>query len=140
MVPPQLETRSAREALHTVEFPGRPASVTAARDLVRSALATATSRDDAVLCVSELASNAVKHSGGGPYRVMVLCREDRVYLAVADSGGGKSVPHLAGVGGGATSGRGLTLVSSLASAWGYVPMPGGGWRVWCELPMCGSGR
>src|ERR1700758_3692537 len=74
--------------------------------------------DDALLCVSELATNAVLHSRsgrpGGRFTVCAATRPGRVRVAVADEGG----PWRPGRGGGGQSGRGLLIVGTLASRWG----------------------
>lgn len=114
-------------------FPHRRGSVRDARAFVTSMLADHGRCEDAVLCVSELATNALVHAGGDRFRVVASYRPDRAYVAVVDSGGGHSVPHVADAGGCALSGRGLALVSSLSSAWGFVPTGYDGWHVWCEL-------
>lgn len=123
----------------TVTFPAVAASLSDVRTFVRRTLVGHARVDDAVLCVSELAANAVEHAGGDGFRVLVRLRPDRVYVAVADEGGGCSVPHVADADGGALSGRGLALVSVLAREWGFVPTLSGGWHVWCVFPVSGAG-
>lgn len=117
----------------TAEFPAVVASVPAVRSFVRGALPGYERLDDAVFCASELAANAVQHSGSERYQVVVSRRKDRVYLAVADSGGGRSIPHVTDVDECTLTGRGLALVSSISSAWGLVRTVHGGWHVWCEF-------
>lgn len=133
-----------RQEIPVAVFPARRASVRQARSFVASALSGHARCEDAVQCCSELAANAAVHAGGVGYRVAVVAGHDWAYVAVTDAGRGRSVPHVseAGRSVGATSGRGLALVSLLASAWGAVPVRGGGWRVWCEFesPATGSGR
>ena len=38
----------------------------------------------------------------------------------------------------AASGRGLTIVDALSSAWGWERVEGDGKRVWCDMPLSGT--
>src|SRR5215813_10968025 len=73
---------------------------------------------DALLCVSELATNAVLHSRsgrpGGRFAVRAAVRAGRVRVEVEDEGG----PWRPGGGQTGQSGRGLAIVGRLASRWG----------------------
>ncbi|WP_275462828.1 ATP-binding protein [Streptomyces noursei] len=113
-------------------------SVSLAREFARSALADWDRKrgaDEVVLCVSELATNAVLHGvpPGRGYRLwLALGAADGVLrVEVHDSGDGEPrVPQQGGAED-AEWGRGLLLVSALADAWGVeerVP----GKIVWCE--------
>ncbi len=77
-------------------------------------------REDAILLTSELVSNALQH-GRPEVRLVVHVTPRSVRVAVADHG--DSVPVFARERQGPTrqSGRGLFLVASLASGWGYHP-------------------
>jgi hypothetical protein len=73
-------------------FPGRPDQVGQARRFVTRALDGCPATDDAVLCVSELASNAIQHtcSGqGGRFQVLVWRGRTSACVAVIDDG----APH-----------------------------------------------
>ncbi|GGQ76940.1 ATP-binding protein [Streptomyces pilosus] len=92
--------------------------------------------DDVLLCVSELATNALLH-GVPPGRgllLRLLPYADSVRVEVHDSGGGvPAVPR------GAPdepdeSGRGLLLVAGLADRWG-VGERSPGKVVWCEFAL-----
>jgi len=79
-------------------------------------------RDDAVLLVSELFGNSVRHSGSGlpGQTVMVVVRagDGVVRVEVTDHGGpGVPLPRLAADD--AEGGRGLGLVAALAGRWGW---------------------
>jgi anti-sigma regulatory factor (Ser/Thr protein kinase) len=78
-------------------------------------------RDVAVLLVSELFSNSLRHSGsgapGGTVTVTVRGGGDMVRVEVADRGG-PGVPRLLPADGDADGGRGLWLVAGLAAWWG----------------------
>ena len=123
-----------------------PASVPTARHFVtdgsrawrRDALV-----DDAALCVTELASNAVLHSGSRFFTVTLECTPGGLRLTVSDHGDvpvaavlPRSVPDSAAgdcdLDLEATTGRGLVLVSLIAAAWG-VEESTSGTHVWAEL-------
>lgn len=123
----------ARVGVSAAAFPAHRRSVRDARRFAASVLSRCDRCDDAVLCCSELATNAVEHAGAGPFRVAALTGRGWAYLAVIDAGGGESAPHVTDAGTASGSGRGLALVSLLASAWNAVPVRDGGWRVWCEF-------
>lgn len=108
-------------------------SVPAARAFTREALVDWGVRErayDVVLCVSELATNALVH-GVPPGRgfLLRLSYDDGVCVEVHDSGDG--VPNAREPGEGA-GGRGLLLVSELADKWG-VGERDPGKIVWCEF-------
>lgn len=137
-------------------FAGRPQTVALARRFVRQVLdeqvrggvVAAGTCDDAQLCVSELAANAVRHtrSGGpdGSYRVIVETGPGgRVHVEVCDQGGTDAVPQV--LLGGAESGRGLWTCAALgvfgasrdrSARRRGVDQPGDrpGCRVWVDLP------
>jgi anti-sigma regulatory factor (Ser/Thr protein kinase) len=125
-----------------------PVSVPAARRFVADGLSTwGLSRlaDDATLCVSELAANAALHSASPFMHVTLGRHRDGVRISVEDDG---QVPVRAVVprpsfpdpedpselvlAEEATTGRGLAIVSILASDWG-VETTDSGKRVWFEL-------
>ena len=87
---------------------------------------------DALLLVSELATNAVRH-GAAPISVQLLSNGDgAVRVEVHDAGTGVPVPttpEAADAGG-----RGLLIVAALASRWGVTPSASGpGKATWFEL-------
>lgn len=90
-------------------------------------------RDDVLLCVSELATNALLHGvpPGRGFRLFVLQAEGGgVRVEVHDSGDGH--PATRAPGDEAESGRGLLLVSALADDWG-VGDRSPGKIVWCSF-------
>ena len=90
---------------------------------------------DAALLVSELAGNAVLHGclSDRPFRVRATLRRDTLRIEVTDPRGQRR-PRLRATGPEDTYGRGLVLVSRLASRWG-VDHRGGDKTVWCELDL-----
>ncbi|GHE45977.1 ATP-binding protein [Streptomyces griseoaurantiacus] len=121
-------------------FPGLAEEVTHARHFVASLLAERGPVDDAVLIVSELATNAVRHSlsgsAGGWFLVIVAFGHDLVRLEVVDQGG-PHVPHLCDVTNQEEGGRGLLLIAACAKDWGVKEWPDGR-TVWAELAREGA--
>ncbi|MDP9684817.1 ATP-binding protein [Streptomyces griseoviridis] len=111
-------------------------SVPAARAFTFRALADWGVRgraDDVLLCVSELATNALLHGvpPGRGFLLRLLPYGDRAGLRIEVHDSGDGVPALREPDEG---GRGLLLVSVLADKWGVedrVP----GKIVWCELEL-----
>jgi len=113
--------------LATAWFPGRTAEVRLARDFVRGVLgAQWPALDDILLMVSEIASNAVRHTASadedGSFDLTVSATADTLRVAIADRGS-SSEPRLHddyGELAGWTNGRGLRIVDALASSWGHT--------------------
>ncbi len=105
-----------------------------ARAFVAEYLATRSpgSRDDAVLLVSELVTNVIRH-GALPATVSLQVTGARLHVVVADCGPPlPPQPWITDVA--ATSGRGLTIVAAIALAWGVATKPGqAGKQIWFEL-------
>ncbi|MEV1048026.1 ATP-binding protein [Streptomyces sp. NPDC049916] len=76
--------------------------------------------DDARLCVTELVTNAHRHTRTPLIRVHVTVNRKRVTVAVTDDGGPAGTPFTPASRPDPEreSGRGLVLVESLALAWG----------------------
>ncbi|MEU6480579.1 ATP-binding protein [Streptomyces sp. NPDC047017] len=111
-------------------------SVRTAREFVRTALADwslTARRDDVLLCVSELATNALLHGvppGRGFAVLLALHEGPFLRVEVHDSGGGEvRVPEPSAE---SEHGRGLLLVTALADKWG-VEGRSPGKIVWCEF-------
>ncbi|MCW2505640.1 MAG: prpI [Actinomycetia bacterium] len=86
-------------------------------------------REDIVLVVSELVTNAVVH-GEAARRLRLRRTGVRIVVEVFDSG--HRMPHPRAAALDAESGRGLHLVAKLADRWGARPVTGGK-VVWCEF-------
>ncbi|MFE1753382.1 SpoIIE family protein phosphatase [Streptomyces anandii] len=111
-----------------------PAEVGRARAAVREQLHTwglARLADPAELMVSELVTNAVRHSHGRPVELR-LVRGDTLLCEVDDDD--HELPTLLSAGPGDESGRGLRVVSTLAREWG-TSRTAGGKTVWFELTL-----
>lgn len=119
--------------LGRVNLPGVPESVACARQYVRQVLAGACrpETDDLVLLVSELVSNAVRHSdsGRGPDGRVTVSLElvgDVIHVEVTDAGSAANAPLEPGeVDLNGEGGRGLWLVNEMSAAWGWHDVPGG---------------
>jgi anti-sigma regulatory factor (Ser/Thr protein kinase) len=98
-------------------FPGRPASVRAARHFAVDALGRAPHAvvEAVAIAVSELATNCVLHARTD-FSVEVARSGDRVRITVADAGSGE--PVLRAPSSSESSGRGLLLVRELSDEWG----------------------
>ncbi|MBQ1099514.1 ATP-binding protein [Streptomyces sp. b94] len=131
----ETQPPSPRERLYRRER----RSVPAARAFAREALAEWGMReraDDVVLCVSELATNALLHGvppgRGFLLRLLPYGDGDGVRVEVHDSGDGVPAMPQAEEREPGEGGRGLLLVSELADKWG-VGERGPGKIVWCEV-------
>ncbi len=122
-------TLSALDA--AVTMPGDVRSIRQARRWLAALLAGHPVADDAVLCLSELATNASVHSRsrqpGGSYSIRTAAGPAVVRVEVTDQGG-----PWHGSDGDSCRGRGLAVVAALASSWG-VTGGSAGRTVWCEF-------
>ncbi|WUG91179.1 ATP-binding protein [Streptomyces sp. NBC_00454] len=108
-----------------------PRTVAAARHFTRDTLdvwGRADRQHDVLLCVSELATNALRHGvpRGRGYLLRLLTFDGTVRVEVHDSGPGLSRMTER------PPGRGLAIVDGLADAWGVLPRAPGK-VVWCEF-------
>ncbi len=115
-----------------------PRTVAAARQFTRDTLqawCVEERRDDLLLCVSELATNALRYGvpPGRGYLLRLFGFEDATVRAEVHDGG----PGLSRIAG-RPHGRGLALVEALADDWGVVGRAPGK-IVWCEFRIgCGA--
>jgi len=120
----------------TVTLAGRPERVRVARQFVGAVLGPGhPCGDAAVLLVSELYGNSVKHSGSGApgetVTVAVMTGAGVVRVEVIDRSG-PGVPELRPADRDAEGGRGLQIVARLAARWGWRKR-GGRSVTWFEL-------
>ena len=118
--------------VHRLPFELEPESAALTRGFTAGVLEGAGLRDQvdtAVLLVSELVTNAVRHARG-PCALVVDVNGDEVELAVED--GDPDVPVARDGSGLEESGRGLLLVGALADRWGVRAIPGGK-AIWFSL-------
>lgn len=113
-------------------FEPEPACVPSVRRFLHEALESLGSTEmeyEASMLVTELATNAVLHART-PFEVAVSFDDTCLRLAVADRS--PKWPMLKSHNANATTGRGLSVVSAVASAWG-VDGHADGKTVWAEL-------
>jgi anti-sigma regulatory factor (Ser/Thr protein kinase) len=112
-------------------------SVAAARRFLRNLLDghQPASTDDAILMISELVTNAVRHAHT-LLRVMVSIAEQTLRVAVRDDD--PTLPVAPEPEHHATSGRGLRIVDDLADRWGITPNTDGK-TIWFELHVGHAG-
>jgi anti-sigma regulatory factor (Ser/Thr protein kinase) len=116
-----------------LELPDDPQSVPLARHLLNQLLGQ-WELDDFVdlasLLITELVANALRHVPG-TCAVELSRRDDVLRIAVVDTGPG--MPDLLNPGLSAFGGRGLHIVSALATAWGTDHLEDGCKAVWAEI-------
>ncbi len=131
--------------LGSAELPGQASSVGEARRWARGLLAGWLSNDavdDAVVLLSELVTNAVVHSDSGRkpnglVTVFVAAGVGVAHVEVIDDGSTASVPTVQEASEGSGGGRGLWMVSAMATTWGVHHDDEAGNAVWFEI---GEGR
>jgi anti-sigma regulatory factor (Ser/Thr protein kinase) len=114
-------------------FAATPAHIREARRFLAAILDGHPAADDAVLCLSELAANAVLHSRsgqpGGHFTVRAGMHGDGLRVEVGDQGGPWTwLPR-----DDEQHGRGLLIVAQLAHGWGRSGDGAAGWTVWFEM-------
>ncbi|AUH44926.1 ATP-binding protein [Streptomyces sp. CMB-StM0423] len=106
-----------------------------ARDFIEDLLTPAVDAgvaDDIRVCVSELATNAVRYGPRGrDFLVRVTTRDGTVRVEVHDAGDG--APRVCAPTCDDTRGRGLLVVAALADDWGVSGRDGVGKMVWAEF-------
>jgi anti-sigma regulatory factor (Ser/Thr protein kinase) len=124
---------------HSVTVPHEGQGVSLARHAFVSELTSFGVSDDvcqdAMLVISELVSNAVKHAAplpGGEVRVRCSIGEDFVHVEITD-GGAVTRPNPAVATVFALGGRGLDIVRTISHEWG-VSAEGDSVTVWADVP------
>lgn len=130
--------RAARASAVRDEWslPQVASSVAAARARLRRFLegSDRSELDTALVLVSELVANAVRHAttGTGPIRVSVC--DDTGSLRIEVDDGDPTPPVLRASPASSDSGRGLLIVESLSDDWGWASLDDGK-RVWCAMHL-----
>jgi serine/threonine-protein kinase RsbW len=129
------ETATAPLITWSRVFPATPEHVRDARRFLASIVGDQPLAADALLCLSELATNAVTHSRsrepGGSFTVRTQLDGHCLRVEVGDHGGPWHSTTPASTDD--ENGRGLLVVSQLASRWGCEGHSRTGWTVWFEL-------
>ena len=137
----EAEAARAKQQRVHVRVRHAPDSPALAREVLRSACDTwglGALRASALLVATELVTNAVRHGdGAGAIDVEAMLRDDFLHLRVHD--GSPDPPAPAAPPDGLDlreDGRGLHIVATYSSAWGYVVNPSRtGKVVWATLPV-----
>jgi anti-sigma regulatory factor (Ser/Thr protein kinase) len=101
-------------------FPGRADQIARAREFTKRVLGPCPVTDEAVLLVSELATNAVKHTStadGGQFQVTICRTGTSLLIGVSDNGSAKT-PEPGPLDPESETGQGLGLVDLIADRWG----------------------
>ncbi|MYS67889.1 ATP-binding protein [Streptomyces sp. SID5473] len=122
-------------SLEEVRLPSRPESAATARRLTHSVIVRqwtlpAQTAESAVLLVSELVGNAVRHTGARVFGLRMTRRPGWIRVEVRDPSRG--LPCLLPVQPMDISGRGLFLVDKLSDRWGVDLLPRGK-TTWFEM-------
>ncbi|MFF9243775.1 SpoIIE family protein phosphatase [Streptomyces sp. NPDC014801] len=88
--------------------------------------------DLGVLAASELVANSLQH-GLPPMRLRLRRTDRRLIIEVTD--GDDHLPRRRRAEPADESGRGISIVATIASNWGCRRTPGGGKAVWCEFAL-----
>jgi anti-sigma regulatory factor (Ser/Thr protein kinase) len=124
---------AGQHAVHRdLELPASPDSPSSARDCVSRLLHRALTqrRDDALVVVSELTSNAVRHVRQ-PFRLDLALTATHLTVAVTDSS--RQEPILRPTRRDAGDGRGVQLVNALSESWGVRLIHKNGKTVWSRI-------
>lgn len=115
----------------SIDLPGDTTAPGVARRVVAEHLGDHPRRDDLLLCVSEVVTNAVLHAQS-PGQLRVRSEGDRLIVEVTD--GDPTLPARRQQDPIAPTGRGLRLLDALTRAWGTTPSEGGK-TVWFEFDL-----
>jgi serine/threonine-protein kinase RsbW len=128
------ETSTAPPLAWSRAFPATPPQIAEARRFLAQILDGRPATDDAILCLSELVTNAMVHSysgkPGGHFTVHAQIQGDRLQVEVRDEGGPWTRSDRRRDG---QHGRGLLVVAALARDCGRTGDSDTGWRVWFEM-------
>lgn len=89
-------------------------------------------RELGVLAASELVANSLQH-GTPPMRLRLRRTDRRLIIEVTD--GDEHLPRRVSADPADEKGRGISIVATIASAWGARRTPDGGKSVWCEFAL-----
>jgi anti-sigma regulatory factor (Ser/Thr protein kinase) len=129
------EATHTSRVLRSVTYPATKDHVTRARVLTRQTIGDHPKCDDALLLVTELTTNAVRHSGARVFTVTISeTTSGDLKITVIDDGRADTVPHLCVIQpADSIDGRGMRLVDELAKQWGITRERTAGLAVWFLL-------
>jgi hypothetical protein len=119
-------TRPTELYWHCVPLTAGPAAAAEARGQVRAAICAWEAPIDAgvaVLLTSELVTNAIRQEAGKLVTLAISCSCGQLRVDVHDTS--RSLPVLVDAPADAEAGRGLMLVATLSSQWGFYPTTAG---------------
>jgi hypothetical protein len=119
-------TRPTEQHLHRVRLSTGPVAAAEARRQVREAVRARdvpVDPDTAVLLTSELVTNAIRCEASATVMLTISCARDQLRVDVHDTS--RALPVLVDAAGDAETGRGLQLVTTLATEWGFYRTPAG---------------
>jgi serine/threonine-protein kinase RsbW len=127
------QTTTAPLLVWSRAFPAIPAQVREARQFLSAIPDGRPAACDAILCLSELVTNAIVHSRsqepGGHVCVRVQMHGSHLRVEISDQGGPWAQP----VNADQRNGRGLLIVDQLARAWGRTGNDQAGWTISFEM-------
>jgi anti-sigma regulatory factor (Ser/Thr protein kinase) len=127
------EATTAPPLVWSRAFPAIPVCARGARRFLSAILSGSPAADNAILCLSELVTNAIVHSRSrvpsGRFFVQVYRCENVLRVEVSDQGGSWAEAPLGAEGRG---GRGLLIVARLARSWGRIGDESGR-TIWFEM-------
>jgi anti-sigma regulatory factor (Ser/Thr protein kinase) len=127
------ETTTAPVLAWSRVFPAIPAQVREARQFLAAILDGRPAAADAILCLSELVTNATVHSRSrepdGHFHVRVQLHGSHLRVEVSDQGGPWAQPSPTNE----RNGRGLLIVDQLTRNWGLTGNDRAGWTTWFEM-------
>jgi len=134
-----VKATASGEDVAAVSMPHERTSVRAARHALAADLAAAgvpeDASQDAMLVLSELVTNAIKHAAplpSGEITVRWQVRDDLLHIEITDGGAGTR-PHASVASLSSLGGRGLDIVRRVSAEWG-VREGEDGVTVWAEVP------
>jgi anti-sigma regulatory factor (Ser/Thr protein kinase) len=127
------ETATAPLLASSRVFPAIPAQVREARQFLSAILDGRPAAADAILCLSELVTNATVHSRSrepdGHFRVRVQLHGTHLRVEVSDQGGAWAQPSHTNE----RNGRGLLIIDQLTRNWGLTGNDRTGRTIWFEM-------
>src|ERR1039457_4125776 len=130
------QTSTAPPLAWSRAFPAAPEQVREARRFLAGVLDGGPALGDAVLCLSELVTNATVHSRsgepGGRFTVTAAIGGGRLRVEVRDEGGPWTLPVRSRD---EQHGRGLLVVGQLARDWGRAGDSATGWTIWFTMNL-----